>query len=182
MIKRCLVLSLLAASGLAQAQFYGHQAPTNHVAKEVAAEQDAEEAPVALPLPPVETALIPFFVSAASPHKFLIDGNSLAIEQEGVIRYTLVILTASGAQNISHEGIRCSTAERRTYAFGKSNGEWTRTRSAEWLKIREAQVNRQHAALYQEYFCPGGVIVSSIDEARRLLRTGGDKVGGTPGR
>ena len=35
------------------------------------------------------------------------------------LRFTLVIVSPSGARNVSYEGMNCSTGERRLYAFGR---------------------------------------------------------------
>jgi hypothetical protein len=132
-----------------------------------------EEIEASLPPPPKESALIPFYVSAVSDNRFLVDGDSISVGADGVIRYTLVVLSSSGARNVSYEGIRCETAERRPYAFGRTDGSWSKARSNSWVRIQNATVNRQYAALFSEYFCPYVIPVSNADEARMALRSGG---------
>ncbi len=182
MTKWIIGLAVAVWASAAVAQFYGHQAPTGRASNDEPVDPNAAESPLKYPAAPNEAGLVSFFVSAGSPHRFMVDADSVSVEKEGVVRYTLVIQASGGARNVSYEGMRCATAERRTYAFGKADGSWSPTRTSGWSKIREAEVNRQHAALYQEYFCPGGVIVRSVDEVRRLLRAGGEKQHGTPGR
>jgi hypothetical protein len=129
-------------------------------------------------LPPFPQAenLIPFFVSAASDNKFLIDGESLVVATDGVVRYTLVIVSPSGAQTISYEGIRCATGERRIYALGRSDKTWSKARNDEWTRIKESALNRHHAELYSQYFCTVGVNIRDADDARRALRQGGHEL------
>ena len=130
------------------------------------------EVEVPLPPPPKEQDLIGFYVSAATDNKFFVDPASISVGSDGVVRYTLVVLSAAGVRNVSFEGMRCETRERRLYAFGRSDGSWSKSRNDRWEKVREAASNRQHASLFQEYFCPGGVIVRTADEARDALRRG----------
>lgn len=126
-----------------------------------------------LPAKPERANYLGFYVSATTDNRFFVDAKSVSIGADGVVRYTLIIETAGGANNVSFEGMRCETRERRTYAFGRSDGVWSKSRSNQWEKIREAANNRQYAALFLEYFCPGGVIVAKAEDALGLLRRGG---------
>lgn len=128
-----------------------------------------QEGDYLLPEAPKPEALLPFYVSATTENRFFVDSRSLTIGEDGVVRYVLVILAAQGARNVTFEGMRCATRERRVYALGRSDGSWSPARRSEWLRISEAVGNRQHAELFQEYFCPDGVIVSSGAEAREAL-------------
>ncbi len=131
-----------------------------------------QEAAVAFPDAPLDTGLLPFVPSASSSNRFFIDGATLTVGQDGVVRYVLVVLTEGGARNVSFEGMRCESREHRIYATGRVDGSWSKTRVERWRPIVNVPNNRQHAALFAEYFCPGGVIVGSADEARDALRRG----------
>lgn len=132
-----------------------------------------EEIEAQIPAFPKPENLVSFFVSAASDNKFMIDRESIAVGTDGVVRYTLVVSSPSGVQNVSYEGLRCSSVERRLYAFGRSDKTWSRARGNQWARIQESMLNRHHAAIFHEYFCPGGNIVHDADEARMALRAGG---------
>lgn len=54
-----------------------------------------------------------FRVGAITDTHYFIDGSTISVGADQVIRYTLVIVSSSGAQNISYEGMRCLTAEKR---------------------------------------------------------------------
>lgn len=132
-----------------------------------------EEAEVRLPAAPGKEGLLGFYVSATTDNKFFVDPTSIAIGGDGVVRFTLVIVTEGGGRNVSFEGMRCETRERRAYAFGHPDGTWAKSRSSQWERVREAVNNRHYAALFQEYFCPAGLVVRSAEDAVSALRRGG---------
>lgn len=129
------------------------------------------EVEVQLPSFPEEGNLIPFRVGASSDTVYQVDGKSLSVGADGVVRYTLLVISPSGARNISYEGMRCATAERRLYAFGRPDKTWSKARSDKWVRIRGSSNNHQ-VELYGNYFCKYGH-VADADEARRILRSGG---------
>ena len=131
-----------------------------------------QEVEVQLPVAPKDETLQPFYVSAASSNRFLIDLATLSVGNDGVVRYVLLIITPEGGRNVTFEGMRCETREHRIYASGRRDGSWSKSRNNNWSRIQDAYANRQHAALFQEYFCPGGVIVGDVAEARSALRQG----------
>ncbi len=124
------------------------------------------------PFPDAEN-LIPFRVGYHTDTKYLIDGNSLSLGADGVIRYTLLVISASGARNVSYEGLRCATAERRVYAFGRSDKTWSKARSNQWARLR-GSTNNHYVDLYSNYFCiVGAPDFRNADDIRRVLRSGG---------
>ena len=131
-----------------------------------------QEIEVQLPAAPKQETLLPFYVSAATENRFFIDGATLSVGGDGVVRYVLLVLTPQGARNVTYEGMRCETRERRIYASGRLDGTWSKARKNEWVRILDAWANRQHAALYLEYFCPIGTIVKDAAEARDALIKG----------
>jgi len=132
-----------------------------------------QEVEVQLPAPPRQDRLLPFYVSAVAENRFYVDGSSLSVGSDGVVRYVLVILTPQGGRNVSYEGMRCETRERRIYASGRADGSWSKSRNNDWVRIADQSVNRHHAALYLEYFCPIGIAVRTPEEARDALQRGG---------
>lgn len=130
------------------------------------------ESEVTLPAYPQDADLLEFYVSAATSNRFFVDAKTLNVGSDGVVRYALVVLTSGGATNVSYEGIRCSTREVKLYATGRSDKTWTAARNAEWHPIENKPVNRHHAALSRDYFCPGGSSILSAAEGRDALRRG----------
>lgn len=125
-----------------------------------------------LPEFPKTENLLPFYVSEMTAHRFMIDASTLQVGKDGVVRYVLVVQTSGGATNISFEGIRCDAREFRLYASGHREGRWTKARLSEWRPIENKPVNRHHAALSRDLFCPNGVAIYTADEGRDALRRG----------
>jgi len=121
---------------------------------------------MATQLPPVPepSALTVFPVSGATSYVFAIDRQSIAIGSDGVFRFTLVATSSSGVRNVSYEGIRCQTQEKKLYATARSDGTWVRSRTSAWTRIEEVGNNRQEAALMKEYFCPEGYPAQDVAE------------------
>lgn len=111
---------------------------------------------------PQDADLVPFGVSGATTYTFLIDRKSLSIGTDSVFRYTIVARSPEGVRNVSYEGIRCETRERKLYATGRDDGTWARARDPEWIPIEESGKNRQQAALMKDYFCPDGTSSTTV--------------------
>lgn len=133
--------------------------------------RDFKELEIALP-PPPKGGLIEFFVSSASSFRFFIDPRSLSVGEDGVVRYTLVARSPSGAETISYEGIRCAGGLYRVYAFG-NGGAWSRNSRADWREIEPKSVQRWHNELRGRYFCPNRVSIVTAAEGLDALRRGG---------
>jgi hypothetical protein len=131
-----------------------------------------QEGLVTLPPFPEDADLIEFYVSAVATNRFLIDAKSLGVGEDGVVRYTLVVLTAGGATNVTHEGMRCTTREFKLYAAGRSDRSWSAIRGSSWRPIENKPINRHHAALSRDHFCPMGNPVQTSAEGRDALRRG----------
>lgn len=140
-------------------------------------ERDYDDRPWAeietnLPSFPRQENLLPFNVSASTSNRFFIDGESISVGADGVVRYTLVVLSSAGARNVTYEGMRCAVAERRIYALGRADGTWSRARSNQWAGFQGIEMNRHHAALFHDYFCTRMNPVRDAESARQTLRSG----------
>jgi len=125
------------------------------VALPCAAADDEEpfvEAGWQTPAAPQDADLLPFYTSL-SGLSFAVDAKSLTIDKDGVARFTMVATSKSGAKNVSYEGLRCATMERKLYAVGSADGSWTRARDPQWLPIAIAGSTVPHGTLAKEYIC-----------------------------
>jgi len=133
--------------------------------------QQTEEA-TTLPPYPKDADLIEFYVSPAATNQFFLDGTTLSVGKDGIVRYILVVKTTGGATNVSYEGIRCGANEYKLYATGRADGTWVRARLTAWRPIENKTVNRHHAALNRDFLCPIGNPIYTAEEGRNALRRG----------
>ena len=133
-----------------------------------------EQQEVEPPAFPKQEDLREFYVSAVATNTYLIDASTLAVGADRMVRYVLVVKTSGGATNISFEGINCKDQRWKHYATGRSDGTWTKSRATriEWSPIENKPVNRHHAALSRDFFCPTGNPINTADEGRNALRLG----------
>jgi hypothetical protein len=140
--------------------------------KDDSEKKEFTELEVKLPSMPQPSNLLQFEPSGASSNRFFIDAASISINDDGTVRYTLVVRSPSGAENISYEAMRCDTIERKPYAFGRRDGTWSNSRTATWQRIVYKDVNRQYSVLYADYFCPDGSPIASAKDAITRLKYG----------
>ena len=130
----------------------------------------ASESEFTLPAPPQKSNLLPFYVSATTTLDFAIDAKSLSVSSDGIVRYTMVVTSKSGASNVSFEGMRCATGEKKLYATGRPDGSWAPSRVDAWVPVIELSTNRQHAALMKDYFCDGTSVLGKAEVIVERLR------------
>ncbi|KNH05123.1 hypothetical protein BRCH_02026c [Candidatus Burkholderia brachyanthoides] len=107
-----------------------------------------------LPALPQAADLLQFTVSQNTPLTFSVDQKSIDVGSNGVVRYTVVASSPSGARNVNYEGIRCDTYEWRRYASINEDGNgWDRGTAFGFRRIENGELNAYQAALYQDYFC-----------------------------
>lgn len=131
-----------------------------------------EEVQAELPSAPKAENLLSFYVGPTATQTFAIDSQSLTIGTDGVVRYTLVAVSPSGAKNISYEGIRCASFEKKIYALGRDDGSWAPSRRNQWEIIVRSKVNRQHAALAQGYFCENLMVAGTAKDMLNRIKYG----------
>ncbi len=130
-----------------------------------------EELQAKLPAYPNIAQALPLEVASARPTQFFVDPKSIAVSEDGVVRYSLIAKSSSGVLNVSYEGIRCETREKKLYAFGRQGSAWSRNRFAKWEGVLPSR-NPQQNVLFTDFFCPRGDIVRNTSEAVSALERG----------
>jgi len=125
---------------------------------------------LSLPAYPRERDLIEFSAGPTSDFRYFVDGNAISVGSDGIVRYTLLARSPAGVENVSYEGMRCTTSELRVYALGRERA-WSVTRSA-WRRVEPRDMQPWHRVLYRDYFCPYHDPVASRQQAIRVLRGG----------
>jgi hypothetical protein len=130
-----------------------------------------EESALALPAPPKSDDLLRYPVGAGASMTFAIDAKSVSVGDDQIVRYSSVITSSSGASNISYEGIRCKTAERKLFATGRPDGSWNTLPDTEWRRIASTGPNSYQATLFRDFFCDGDMVAGKattiVDRIRR---------------
>lgn len=104
--------------------------------------------------------------------QMFIDEPALSVGADGVVRYTLTLRSSSGTENVFYEGIRCSTQEGRSYAYGTSAGKWQMLGGTPWQFLRNLGVQSYRLELYRYYLCDPMVGPRTRDEMLRRMRYG----------
>ena len=129
-----------------------------------------KESVLVLPAYPQASNLMEFYVGPTEHNRFLVDGSSITVGEDGVIRYVVVIKTSGGASNVGFEGIRCTTKEFKVYALGGPEGQWTKVAAPKWQVIENKLINQYRAVLNRDIFCPAGKAIGSAAEGRNALQ------------
>lgn len=135
------------------------------------AEKPGKEIEVRLPAAPKPENLALFDVSATATQTFAVDLKSITVGADEVIRYILISTSSAGFNNVSYEGIRCASFEKKSYAFGRPDGTWSRSRKDKWERIVRNAANRPHAVLAQAYFCQNLTVAGSAEKMMERLRS-----------
>lgn len=128
-------------------------------------ESERKEDAVEFPSWPSEQDLIRVNLSLVEfPYTLLIDEKSFAVGKDRTIRYTAILRSAGGVDNIAYEGISCSRGKVKRYAYG-SRGQFRPVRKPEWRFVRKKGQDRYRNELIDSYFCP----LPSGDPKRQIL-------------
>lgn len=114
-----------------------------------------ENRDINLPATSLPEEWLSFKVRNLGVHRFAIDPNSVTQGSDGIVRYSLLVRTAGGVDNITYEGIRCATKSWKLYALGRDNGEWSRVQDPSWRPITLASLNAVRFSLSKDYVCVG---------------------------
>lgn len=106
-----------------------------------------------LPETSVPAAWLKFSVRRFTEHTAALDPASISIGGDGITRYSLMIRSSKGADNVSFEGIRCATKEWKMYATGRANGSWSRVPAPVWRPVGQTGLNAVRLTLYEEFVC-----------------------------
>lgn len=151
LIKKTLLAALLAtcAAEPVLAQTYR---PINNAVYALQDPGEWTEAKVVLPPYPLTPEWVGFYVPQKNDYQYFVDAKTLTVGGDGVIRLILRVTSASGAENLSYEGIHCGNRNLRSYAFGDSfNHQWIESTRAIWKRMDRDDKVRMRLA---EDFCP----------------------------
>jgi hypothetical protein len=150
-VSLCLLGTVLAARAESPFVF----GPEEVVPKSVKPGAKWQEGRVQLPAWPSDRNLIPLTLDQGDPgFTYSIDRASLTTGDDEVVRYTLVAESASGARNLSYEGIRCTpNGAFRIYAFGQDGRFEPAVGGDDWQRINAPNSNPARRELWRHYLC-----------------------------
>jgi hypothetical protein len=109
-----------------------------------------------VPLPPFPEGQNLVRVSApigGGRNQYFVDRASIAPGKDRVVRYTVVVRSPSGVQNVMHEGLACDVREVKTYAYGNSQREFKALSRPSWGPLTHRGVKGYQGVLADRFLC-----------------------------
>ncbi|UCH53772.1 MAG: CNP1-like family protein [Pseudomonadota bacterium] len=111
------------------------------------------EVQVAIPKFPQDSDLLRIPPQPIDTFKVFVDAKSVTRADDGVMRMTFVIESPTGVRNVVYDGIRCATAEYKTYAIGTPDKRMQELSKARWQVIGPIAPNNYRRHLFQTLVC-----------------------------
>jgi len=135
----------------------------------------APETAITLPATSKPVEWLTFKVRNFGRHRFAIDPDSVTQGSDGIVRYSLLVRTKGGVDNITYEGIRCATNRWKLYAIGRDNGEWSRLPAPVWRPVVTSDLNAVRYTLASDYACDrDGVPFRNAQMVAKRIRASND--------
>jgi hypothetical protein len=101
---------------------------------------------------------------------YYIAPGSLSLGKDGVVRYVIVLKSASGVSNTLYEGMWCKTKQYKTYAYAL-DGEFHAYPNPAWQPALGLGAGAAyHDPLYRSYFCGTFGQPNTLKEIRQRIR------------
>jgi len=134
-------------------------------------EQPFVEENIAPPPFPAESKLVEFKLRGLTTNRFFVDGSSLTIGKDKVVRFILVIRTPEGVSNVTFSGLRCGDHDWKDYAYARVDHTWAIDKDATWRRIQQLSFNNYKGTLYEDFFCTHGVLSTDpAGDAKKLVQ------------
>ena len=101
---------------------------------------------------------------------FGVDPATIAITPDGIVRYVVVTSNTAGSTNAMYEGVRCSTAEVKTYARASSGGVWSQVKEPQWRNLYDNLPSKHALALARQGVCSGAAASNSVADIIKNLK------------
>ncbi len=100
-----------------------------------------------------------------------VDPDTVTVGGDGVVRYVVVVINATGSTYATYEGIRCTTDEVKTYARYSASGQWQAVSEPKWQDLNGNQPVKYAFALARQGACENHLSTSKPDVLRALRQT-----------
>lgn len=128
-----------------------------------------------VPPPPAFSVdkLVPFEAMRGSELNHGIAPDTVAVSPDGVVRYVRVANNPQGTLNAVYEGVRCNSAEVRSYAYwNASSQQWQNTPKNPWRALDFGAATQPAKVLAREALCDGPTPNGTSAKILRDLRYG----------
>lgn len=121
-----------------------------------------------------QNQLVPFDASRSSELSHGIDPGTVSVgATDGVVRYVRVASSRQGALNAVYEGVRCNSAEVRSYAYwNASSQQWHNTPQSPWRPLNFGAATQPARMLAYNALCDGPSPNGKPEKMMRDLRYG----------
>lgn len=113
-----------------------------------------------------------FDVTQGTSLTYGIDPNTLSVDADRVVRYVLVAKSSSGALNVLYQGIRCETAEVKTYGRWDNQTRWNTSTKDTWQELSFRGPSRPAMMLARSGVCDGRTINGTPQKILHTLKNG----------
>ncbi len=123
------------------------------------------------PTPPAfsKDRVVPLDMPSYVSVKVGIDPQTIAVGNDGVVRYVAVMTNASGTMNASFEGIRCASGQFKTYARYSASGTWSTVSEPQWRDLTD-NLPSKHAHVFARQAACDVNVANRKDEILKALQ------------
>jgi hypothetical protein len=139
--------------------------------KESADDAPWKESEAELPPLPSNKDLVEFRLRNPSTSRFFVDGSTLTVGKDRVVRFAVVIRSSEGVDNTSYAGLKCRGREWKTYAYAAERN-WRRVADPQWKPIPNLSYNNYQFTLAEDYMCTDSMFTGGpIGSPKLIVRT-----------
>ena len=134
---------------------------------------DPDQKETDTPTPPSfnKDKLIPIEMPSYVSLRFGVDPATLSITPDGIVRYVMVAINATGSVTAMYEGIRCASGEVKTYARSNASGQWSGVKDPQWQDWNDKLPSHHAFALARQGACEGRAASgSSVADVVKALK------------
>lgn len=129
-----------------------------------------KETNVVIPAVPKDSDFTILAVTEADErYHYYLARNSITRGQDGVMRYTVAVVSGSGVRNIFYEGLRCATDESKTYAYATERGAFRRSLKSRWHPLANKGIRAYQEFLSKVIVCDPNGYAWDAQKARHAL-------------
>lgn len=125
------------------------------------------------PAPPSYSTdkLVPIEMPRHVSLAFGVDPATLVITPDGIVRYVMVAVNASGSSYAMYEGIRCATGQVKSYARSNANGPWSLVKTPVWRGLNDNMPSKHALALARQGACDSrSTVATTVADIVKALK------------